>query len=263
VRGAISDVIAARTHDDGGLGRLFSYSLAVHVGVGLVLILVSAYWPHDGSAKPNVIEVSLGGSLGAKTTGVAPIGGRQVDQAVPEPARPEPIKPVPPPKADTMPTPTSAVTPAKPPEKVPEKAATTPTVTPPKPPSTGQQVQAGTAVVETGATGISGGLTQAGGGGTGGVVDLNTFDPVWTRQMSDAIQKVWDNLQQETGWSEILFVVAKDGRVISRETVASSGSFNLNQVAMRAVGMALIPPLPRDYKDPTLRVRLRFNYGVK
>lgn len=261
MRGAITDVIAARTHDDGGLSRLFSYSLAVHIGVGLVVILISAYWPHSQAIKPNVIEVSLGGSLGAKTTGVAPISGRRVDQAVPEPPRPEPIKPSAPPKADTMPTPSQVTTP-KVLEKVPEKIAT-PTLLPPKAPTTGQQVQAGTAVVETGATGTSGGLTQAGGGGTGGVVDLNTFDPVWTQQMRDAIQKVWVNLQQETGWSEILFIVARDGKVISREVVASSGSFNLNSVAQRAVGMALLPPLPRDYKDATLRVRLRFNYEVK
>lgn len=261
MRGAITDVIAARTHDDGGLGRLFSYSLAVHVGVGVVLILVSAYWPGDRAAKTNVIEVSLGGSLGARTTGVAPISSRRVDEAVPPPPRPETVKPSAPPKADTMPTPTQAVTP-KVPEKVPEKAAT-PTPAPPRPPATGQQVQAGTAAVETGATGISGGLTQAGGGGTGGVVDLNTFDPVWTQQMRDAITKVWENLQPETGWSEVLFIVARDGRVIDNNVVASSGSFMLNQAARRAVGMALLPPLPRDYKDSTLRVRLRFNYGIR
>jgi outer membrane biosynthesis protein TonB len=193
---------------------------------------------------------------------VAPIAGRRVDQAVPETRRPEPVKPAPPPKPDVMPTPTKAVTPPKVPEKMPEKTAP-PSATPPKPPVTGKQVQAGTAVTDTGATGIGQGLTQAGGGGTGGVVDLNTFDPVWTRQMTDAIRKQWNNLQQETGWSEILFVVAKDGKVVIRERAASSGSFILDQAALRAVGMAMIPPLPRDYKENTLRVRLRFNYEVK
>jgi TonB family protein len=118
-------------------------------------------------------------------------------------------------------------------------------------------------VVETGATGLGQGLTQAGGGGTGGVVDLNTFDPVWTRAMQDAIRKQWNNLQPETGWVEILFILNKEGKVISRDPVASSGSFLLNQEAQRAVGLAIIPPLPRDYKEPTLRVRLRFNYGIK
>jgi len=128
---------------------------------------------------------------------------------------------------------------------------------------TGRQVQAGTAVVETGASGVAQGLTQAGGAGTGGVVDLNTFDPAWTAQMREAIGKQWDHLQQETGWVEVLFVVDRNGTVVSRDIVATSGSFNLGQVAMRAVGMALIPPLPRDYTEPTLRVRLRFNYEVK
>lgn len=263
MRGAITDVIAARTHDDGGLSRLFGYSLATHVAIGLGLILVSAHWPSRGAAKPNVIEVSLGGSLGAKTTGVAPIAGRQVDQAAPAAKRPEPIKPVPPPKPDTMPAPAKAVAPPKPPQKPPERSAATPAVAPPKPPARGAQVQAGTAVAETGASGLGQGLTQGGGGGTGGVVDLNTFDPVWTRQMQDAIRKVWEHLQPETGWSEVLFVVARDGRVISNEVVASSGSFMLDMAARRAIGMALLPPLPREFRENTLRVRLRFNYGVR
>lgn len=262
MRGAITDVIAARSHDDGGLGRFVGYSLAVHLAVGLAVVLVPSHWLSGETIKPNVIEVNLAGSLGAKTTGVAPIAGRRVDQAIPEPKRPEPIKPVPPPKPDTMPTPSKAVTPAKVPEKAPEKAAPTPAA-PPKTVATGKQVQAGTAVTETGATGLGQGLTQAGGGGTGGAVDLNTFDPVWTAQMTDAIRKQWVNLQQETGWSEVLFVLTRDGKVVSREIAASSGSFILDQAALRAVGMALVPPLPRDYRENTLRVRLRFNYEVK
>lgn len=260
MRGAITDVIAARTHDDGGLGRLFSYSLAAHVAAGFLFILMSIYWPSSKDVKANVIEVSLGGSLGARTTGVAPIAGRRIEQAVPEPPRPEPIKPAPPPKADTMPTPSKAATP---PEKIPEKAPTPATPPTTAPPVTGKQVQAGIAAVETGATGMGQGLTQAGGGGTGGVVDLNTFDPVWTAQMGDAIRKSWNNLQPETGWSEVLFIVAKDGTVIDRQIVGSSGSFLLDQEAKRAVGIARLPPLPRDFREPNLRVRLRFNYGVK
>lgn len=262
MRGAITDVIAARAKDEGGLGRRFVYSLAAHIVVGVAFILVSSNFLSGKQVKPNVIEVSLAGSMGAKTTGVAPISGRRVDQEVPETKRPAPVLPAPPPKPDVMPAPTKAVTPPKAPEKTPEKAAT-PTPAPPAKPSTGQQVQPGTAVIETGATGLGQGLTQAGGGGTGGVVDLDTFDPVWTRAMQDAIRKQWNNLQPETGWVEILFILNKEGKVIQREPVASSGSFLLNQEAQRAVMLALIPPLPRDYNQPTLRVRLRFNYGVK
>jgi outer membrane biosynthesis protein TonB len=262
VRGAITDVIAARAKDESGLGRRFAYSLAAHIVIGAALILISSNFLSGKQTKPNVIEISLAGSLGAKTSGVAPIAARRVDQAVPEPKRPAPVLPAPPPKPDTMPAPTKAVTPPKAPEKAPEKAAT-PTPAPPAKPSTGQQVQPGTAAVETGATGLGQGLTQAGGGGTGGVVDLNTFDPVWTRAMQDAIRKQWNNLQPETGWVEILFILDREGKVISREQGASSGSFLLYQEAQRAIALANIPPLPRDYKEPTLRVRLRFNYGIK
>ena len=231
--------------------------------MGLAFILISSNFLSGKQAKPNVIEVSLAGSMGAKTTGVAPIAGRRADQELPETKRPAPVLPAPPPKPDTMPTPAKAVTPPKAPEKAPEKPMVPPPVPPANVPATGKQVQPGTAVVETGATGTSQGLTQAGGGGTGGVVDLNTFDALWVTAMQDAIRKQWNNLQPETGWSEVLFTVTRNGTVIDRQTAASSGSFLLNQEAKRAVGLALIPPLPRDFKEPTLRVRLRFNYGIK
>ncbi len=261
MRGAITDVIAARAKDEGGLGRRFAYSLAAHLFVGVAFILISSNFLAGKQVKPNVIEVSLGGSLGPRTTGVAQIAARRVDVAVPETKRPAPVLPAPPPKPDTMPNPTKATAPPKVPEKVPEKIAT-PTPAPPAKPSTGQQVQTGTAVVETGATGMSQGITQGGGGG-GGAVDLNTFDQAWTNGMSAAIRKNWNNLQPEIGWTEVLFVLNKDGKLISRVTVATSGSFLLDQEALRAVGMAIFPPLPREYKEPTLRVRLRFNYGIK
>ena len=259
MRGAITDVIAARKYEDGGLGRRFVYSLATHLVVGAVLILLSSNFLAGKQDKPNVIEVSLAGTVGAKTSGVAPISAKRVDQPVPETKTPPP--PAPPPKPDTMPNPTKAVTPPKAPDKAPVNPPT-PAPEPPKA-ATGAQVQPGTARIETGAAGLSQGLTQGGGGGTGGLVDLNAFDQVWVGAMRDAITKQWNSLQPETGWVEILFVLDKNGKVISRTPGASSGSFFLSQEAMRAISLAVIPPLPRDYKEPTLRVLLRFNYGVK
>ena len=248
MRGAITDVIAARAKDEGGLGRRCVYSLASHIVVGVAFVLISSNLTSGKQLKPDVIEVSVAGSMGAKTSGVAPISASPVEKAVPEPTRPEPIKPVPPPKPDMMPAPTKAATPAPTP--------------PPALPPTGRQVRAGTAVVETNRTASGQGVTQPGGDGTGGV-DLNTFDSVWVSAMTDAIKKQWNHLQPETGWTEVWFVVARDGKVLASGVGDSSGSFLLNQEARRAVGMAIIPPLPRDYKEQTLRVRLRFNYGVK
>lgn len=261
---AVSDILVARAQDAGGLNRLFGYSLVVHLLIGMAAVLMPPDWLSSQAAKPNVMEVSLGGSLGERTTGVAPISARRVEQAVPEPKRPEPLKVAPPPKPDTMPTPAAkAVTTPKTPPKPLEKPPAAATPVPAKPPGTGKQVQAGTALTDTGATGLGQGLTQGGGGGTGGAVDLNTFDPVWTNQMTTAIKKTWDNAQPETGWTEILFVLDRNGRVIRREVTASTGSFVLNTTAERAVATAVIPPLPRDFKEDTLAVRLRFNYGVR
>lgn len=262
MRGAITDVIAARKYEDGGLGRRFVYSLATHLAVGAVLILLSSNFLSGKQVKTNVIEVSLAGSMGPKTSGVAPIAARRVDEPLPETKRPTPVLPAPPLKPDTMPAPTKAVSPPKAPEKAPAKPPE-PTPATTSKPSTGTQVQPGTARIETGGTGLSQGLTQGGGAGSGGVVDLNTFDPVWVSAMQEAIRKNWNNLQPETGWVEVLFVLDKNGKLLARNPGASSGSFFLMQEALRAIGMAQIPPLPRDYKEPTLRVRLRFNYGVK
>jgi len=245
VRGAVTDVIAARTQDDGGLERRFVYSLAAHLFVGIACILIASNFP-SGTAKQNVIEVSYAGSQGARTSGVAPIAGTRVDQEAPN----DPIKPAPPPKPDTMPAPSA-------------KSLTPTPVPPPNVPATGKQLRSGTAVVETGTTGTSPGITQTGGDGTGGTVDLNGFDEQWTRQMKASIEKQWNNLQPETGWSEVLFEVGRDGKLLTSNLGASSGSFLLNQEALRAIRTATLPPLPPDYLAPTLRVRLRFNYGIK
>ncbi len=258
---AVSDILAARAQDAGGINRLFGYSLAVHLLIGVVAVLVPADWLSSQAARPNVMEVSLGGSLGERTTGVAPISGRRVDEAVPETKRPEPLKVAPPPKPDTMPTPAAKViTPPKTPPKPLEKPPVAATPAPTKPPVTGKQVQSGTAVTDTGATGLGQGLTQGGGGGTGGAIDLNVFDQAWVRQMTNAITAVWDNAQPETGWTETLFELNREGKVIKFEVTASTQSFVLNTAAERAVKTATIAPLPVDFKETTLRVRLRFNY---
>jgi outer membrane biosynthesis protein TonB len=264
VREAVSDILVARAQDPGGLNRLLGYSLAVHLAIGVGALVMPADWLSSQVVRPNVMEVSLGGSLGERTTGVAPIAGKRVDQAVPEPTRQEPVKPATPPKPDTMPTPRKVVTPpkaaVKPPETPPAKAAA-PARTPP--PVTGKQVQAGTAVTDTGATGISQGLTQGGGGGTGGAIDLNSFDPVWVAQMTEAIRRTWNNAQPESGWTEVLFVLDRASTVVSAEVTASTGSYTLNSAAERAILAATISPLPRTYTDATLAVRLRFNYGIR
>jgi outer membrane biosynthesis protein TonB len=266
VKEAVSDILAARAQDTGGFHRLFGYSLAVHLAIGTAVVVMPSGWMANQSGKTNVIEISLAGSVGERTTGTAPISARPVEQAVPEPKRPEPIKVVPPPKPDVMPTPAAKVDPPKPAAKPPEKppAAATPAAAPPKPPVTGSKVQAGTAVTDTGATALSQGLTQGGDAGTGGVVDLNTFDRAWTAQMEKAIKDVWEEAQQETGWTEVLFVLDRNGKLIRQpEVVASTQSFLLNIAAQRAVTRAVLPPLPRDFKENELRVRLRFNYKGK
>src|SRR5689334_8656920 len=82
--------------------RAIVWSLAAHALVVISLFVV----PREWIAKPpdKVLTISLGGAIGPRTTGTSSIGGRTVEQAVPPPKRPEPIKPIsqPPPAVNTV-----------------------------------------------------------------------------------------------------------------------------------------------------------------
>ena len=91
MREAIDDVIALRAHDPRGLSRMISWSLAVHVGVLAAVAIAPRDWLEPRRPTEHVMEISLGSS-GPKASGITTIGGRPVDQATPEPKRPEAIK---------------------------------------------------------------------------------------------------------------------------------------------------------------------------
>lgn len=257
----VSDILAARRQDDGGLSRLVGWSLVIHVlGLAVALLLPSG-WLASQPAKPEILVISLGGATGPRSTGTAPIAGRQVDQ-VAEARRPEPPRPPATTRPDTMPPPQTRPVPPRP---TPPPATTkAPPAETTKPPVTGARVQTGTAAADTGAAGTNQGLTLTGGAGGGDAVDLNTFDPEWTAKFKDAINQTWARVQPEVGFVVLRFVIRRDGSVDGGanqvQVVESSGSFNLQMVSRRAVVTARLPPLPASHKEPTLIVRLRFDY---
>ncbi len=262
MREAVSDILAERAKDAGGIGRLLGYSFATHLAVVVALAVMPPDWLSSQAPKVEVMIVSLGGATGPRSTGVAPIAGQRVDQVLPETTRPVPLKPAPPPKPDTMPTPSKAA-PARPVAKPPEKPpATTSAATTTRPPVTGARVQSGTAVADTGSAGVNQGLTIGGGSGAGGEVDLNNFYPEWTAKFKDAINRTWDRIQPEVGFAVIRVTIRRDGTIVEAlpQVVESSGSFGLEQVSRRALLAATLPPLPAEYKESTLVVRLRFDY---
>ncbi len=256
----VTDILAARGVDDSRLTRIVAWSIAIHVGGLVIAALLPPSWLTNTPMKPDVMVISLGGAVGPRSTGTAPISGRQVD-AVTESKRPEPPQPPAAVKPDTIPPPQSKPAPPKPAPPKPDPVTAPPAVTT-KPPVTGARVQQGTAAADTGASGINQGLTLTGGAGGGDAVDLSNFNPEWVAKFKDAINRTWQRLQPETGYAVLRFTIRRDGTVVEAvpQVIESSGSFLLQQASRRALTDARLPPLPADYEGATLVVRLRFDY---
>ncbi len=257
------DYLAIRSRDDGTLPRIVGVSLAVHV-VGIVIIaLLPSSWLSPNTTPPEVMVISLGGAVGPRSTGTAPIAGKQIDQLA-ETKRPAPPQPPPQARPDTIPPPTAKPTPPPPKSTPPPKPTTAPPAATTKPPVVGNRVQTGTAAADTGAAGTNQGLTMTGGAGGGDAVDLNTFDPEWVAKFKDAINRVWNQFQPEAGSVVVRFTINRDGTIEGGfnqlQVLDTSGSFQLEMASKRALISAQLPALPDVYKDPTLIVRLKFDY---
>lgn len=256
----LSDVLASRPVDDGRLRTLISWSLVIHVaGLGLLAVLPTS-WLGQTPPMEDVMVISLAGVEGPSTTGTAPIAGKQVD-VLKEDKRPEPPKPPATTKPDVIPPPQAKPTQPKP-TPPPQKPTTAPPAAVTKPPVAGARVQEGTAKADTGATGVNQGLTVAGGSGGGDAVDLNNFYPEWVAKFKDAINRVWNRNQPETGYVVLRFTIRRNGSVVETVPAAleGSGQYLLNSAAQRAVLDARFPPLPDEYTGNELIIRLRFDY---
>ena len=260
MRADVSDILAARAPDDRGLSRLVGWSVGAHlVGLAIALFLPSG-WLGAQPDRVEVMVISLGGSVGERSTGTTPIAGKQIDQAVERP-RPEPPKPPAATRPDEMPPPRTTPVTAKP--TPPPPKTTAPPAATTKPPVTGAQVQAGSAAADTGAKGRADGLTFGGGAGGGDAVDLNAFDPEWVAKFKSAITRVWDRLQPDAGYVVIRFGIRRDGSLsatVPVTVIESSRHFLLEQTSRRTLLNARLPPLPASYEGTELVVRLRFDY---
>jgi protein TonB len=154
------------------------------------------------------------------------------------------------------------------PEKAPPKPA--PRTAPSRPapealpraePTRGTSLQSGNAIAQTGAQGLSFGLSTGGGGGTGGEIDLRDFCcPEYVSTMADLIHRNWNKRQQVTGTTALRFTIRRDGTVTGVEVARSSGYDVLDLAARRAVATLRLPPLPSAYTNPQLTVTLNFQY---
>ena len=254
---AVDDVIQRRRVDPGGLGRIMSVSVAVHVAAVLVVFALPRAWLVHEETKPMLMSISLGGSLGERSGGMVAAGARPVEQVAPAPKRPEPVPPATPKK--TTATATMTKTPAKTPPKPAEPGAATSTVT--RPPTTGAQVTRGTAVADTGATGQGTGLTFGGGAGGATVTLDSTFCcPEWAAEVARRISANWSRIQPEVGTTVVVFDILKDGTFTKPIVEKSSGSVMLDVASKAAFDRLKLPPLPKEFTEERLKIHLTFPY---
>lgn len=254
---AVSAVLSARVRADEGLSAMLGASAMAHLAVLAAVALVPAgFWGVAEKAPEVVMQVSLGGAMGPRTGGLATLGGRPVQAVQPAEAK-KAVEPVRPPSARTpeMVEPTKA-----PPRKAPSNAvdAKDPRS---RTPTKGAEIQQGSAVADTGGKGQGFGLS-AGGGGTGGYLDVANFCcPEYLATMIDLVNRNWNSKQGTEGTTQMRFVIQKDGRIADVQVERPSGAPALDYMASRALQLTRMPPLPAAYTEPVLTVHLIFEYS--
>ena len=249
---ASTDVIVARSREVDRLSTMIWWSVVAHIAVSGVIMV--APHPKADSAPKTVMTISLGGAPGPRTGGMTQMGARAVQ--TPQPA--EPVKKAetaPAPKTPEMTLPDPRSKPRAQPKNAPKDAAS-------KTPSTGPQPQEGTARAETRVRGQGFGLSSAGGTGGGVTVDAVDFCcNEYIQTMVELVRQNWNNKQGVAGVSTMKFTIGRDGTITGILLEKSSGFTILDNEANRALRLARLPPLPREYPNATLGVHLEFDYG--
>jgi TonB family protein len=123
-------------------------------------------------------------------------------------------------------------------------------------------VREGSARAETGARGQGFGLTTGGGGGAGAQLDVGDFCcPEYIETVVQRIHERWDQNQRIAGQVVVRFTIQRDGTLTGVSVFQPSGLVALDMAAQRAVLLTQrVPPLPPQFPNPTLTVRLTFEY---
>jgi len=238
-----------------GLRRIKRVSFAVHIGVVAVMFVLPREWFRATTNTAPMMTISLG-AAGPRTAGMNPAGARPIEEVAPPPKRPEPARPATPKSEPAV----ASIKTAKPPSK---PAPTDSRPAPPAPqraPITGTQVTPGTSRAETGAKTQGTGL--AGGQGIGVSGDISSPDfccPEYVLEMQRRILARWRRDQPEVGTVILTFVIQRDGKFTELKTERAASTL-LDYHARNAFNGLLLPPLPPEYTDQVLRVRLTFDY---
>ena len=251
---AVTDVIVSRSQQSDGLKTMLVWSVAIHA----LAVAGAVLMPQRDIAEtaPTVMMINLGGAPGPKTDGMNQMGGRSVQAVAPEVKRVE-TPPAPERPKMTLPDPRSKPrvverpTPTQAPAEATSRAV-----------STGAETREGSTKVETQVRGQGFGLAQ--GGGLGGSIEVDGGDfccPEYLAQIRDLIQKNHVPNQGFVGVTRMMFTLGRDGVLTDIKLERSSGVAKLNLAAERTLlATRQVPPLPKQYTNPTLTVHLNFEY---
>jgi periplasmic protein TonB len=259
----VTDVLRERMREPGGLRMTSLVSLLFHSLLAAGLVYGPIRWlPHPADKEKPVMTITLGGaSAGPKSGGLTPIGGRPVQTTEPPPLKAEPIR-APAAKVPEMTAPKVESKPVATPKPAPPPVESAPAEARGKTPTRGDEVRAGSAVAETGTRGQGFGLASGGGAGSGSTLDVADFCcPDYLILMRDRIQSNWSQQVEVPGVTVVKFTIQRDGTLTDISSERTSGYSSLDLNARRAVQLTRqLPPLPKEFPNPTLTVHLNFQY---
>jgi periplasmic protein TonB len=259
----VTDVLRGRMQTPAGLQKMITVSVAVHLAVAAAMIFARGGLLSRHDAPPTLMTISIAGSAGPENGGMTALGGRPVQavtppedvakrEAVRAPAAKTPEMTVPLPNAKTVKaTPSVAV------KQAPDEARG-------RTPTKGKEPAFGSAIADTGVRGQGFGLSTGGGGaGSGSSLEI-TGDfccPEYLATMIARIRSSWNQNQGARGTSLIRFTIQRDGKITDATIFKPSGTVTLDTAALRAIlATRTLPPLPEAIPNPTLTMRLSFEY---
>lgn len=253
---AVSDVLELRALPERGFSRAVTGSIVVHVVGVLALFFGHLYVVAHRPVQPKIMTITLGGSVGPRSTGMTAASQRPIDQVAPPPKH-EPVK--------TASSQSSVMTlPVKSePKATPPVDRALPITSMPKPPTTGAQVRPGTSLAETGSTTVDKGLTVGGSGGSAATLEVKDFCcPDYIQTILQRIEISWNKNVPGRGVTVLKFTIRRDGSITNISTDSTTNQFFENQSRLALV-LARVPPLPPEFKDDHLVIHLRFPYGIQ
>ena len=255
----VTDVLRDRMQAPGGFEGMIAISVVLHAGLIAAAVLVPGGLLNRSAETPGeVMRISLaGGGDGPNAGGMSSIGGRAVQTETPPDAKREALRP-PAPETPSMTVPLPNAKPLKPGPEVkqaPDQARG-------RTPTRGKEVEAGSAIAETGARGQGFGLSTGGGRGTGSTIDaVNFCCPDYIVLMIERIRANWVQNHDAVGVNYVKFTIQRDGRITDVALEKSSGFNALDLASQRALYVTkTLNPLPAGYSNPSLTIHLQFEY---